>query len=493
VAVDSITVPDLARHVEFLASDTLEGRGAGTRGGQAAATYLSGEFRRLGLLPAVDQQDFVQEFGRGYRNVLAVLPGGDPSVQQEIVLLGGHYDHVGYGRPDNSFGPFGQIHNGADDNASGTAALLEVAEALTRLPGRTRRTVMFALWDAEEEGLLGSTHWVQQPTVPIERVRLMINLDMVGRMRDQRVTVYGSRTAPGLRQTTARANQPTDLTLDYDWTQRNDSDHWPFFRRGVPYLMLHTGDHADYHRPSDDADKLNVTGLRQLAQFLLAVVCAVDAAPKLGAFREESRAEGRQRPSAVRGSYLAPARLGIAWDDQRGPHDSFLIQRVDPDSPAAVAGLQSGDQIVTVEGWRAAQVRDLRQFVLSAGETLRLTVARTGHAEPLAFQVALRGAPLRIGLAWREDSAEPGAAIVTQVIAGSSADRAGVRVDDRLYSADTGPFTDTAWLHRLCATIPASGVELWLERQGRIRRLRMLHPDGEPQPTDAAETGDVPH
>ncbi|MBX3438898.1 MAG: M20/M25/M40 family metallo-hydrolase, partial [Planctomycetaceae bacterium] len=266
VARATINARDLRRHVSFLASDTLEGRAAGSHGGRAAGSYLVNEFRRIGLTPAGEGDDYLQEFGRGYRNALALLPGSDPLLRDEVVLIGAHYDHVGFGRPGNSFGPFGQIHNGADDNASGAAALLEAAEACAQLDPRPARTILFALWDAEEDGLLGSEHWAAHPTLPLQRVKLVVNMDMVGRLRGDRVTVYGARTATGLRRLAALANLGTGLSLDFDRTQRKDSDHWTFYRRDIPYLMFHTGDHDDYHRPSDDADKLNYEGLERVTQ-----------------------------------------------------------------------------------------------------------------------------------------------------------------------------------------------------------------------------------
>src|SRR5690606_17014020 len=142
----------------------------------------------------------------------------------------------------------------------GTAAILELAEALAGLDVPPRRPILLALWDAEEKGLLGSTHWVTHPTLAGLRPAFLINVDMIGRLRENRLTVYGVRTATGLRYTTSTANMQTDLELLFDWEQRRDSDHLPFFERQVPYLMFHTGLHDDYHRPSDDPERLNLPG-----------------------------------------------------------------------------------------------------------------------------------------------------------------------------------------------------------------------------------------
>ena len=152
-ALESIQVEDLTGHTDTLADDAFEGREAGTRAGKATSNYLMKQLEKYGLAPAGDRGSYFQQFG-GYRNVLAVLPGSDEKLKHEYIVLGAHYDHVGYGMKKNSYGP-GYIHNGADDNASGTAALLEVAQALTLLPEAPRRSILIAFWDAEEQGLLG--------------------------------------------------------------------------------------------------------------------------------------------------------------------------------------------------------------------------------------------------------------------------------------------------------------------------------------------------
>ncbi len=146
--------------------------------------------------PAAAEQGYFQDFDGASRNILGLWEGSDPALKQEVIIVGAHYDHVGYGTPSNSFGPIGRIHNGADDNASGTSGLLEIMEAIVRLEPRPRRTLLFALWDGEEKGLLGSKHWVAQPTLPLERVKLMLNMDMIGRLRDNRLEIGGSRIPP---------------------------------------------------------------------------------------------------------------------------------------------------------------------------------------------------------------------------------------------------------------------------------------------------------
>ncbi len=472
VARNSIVLNDLKQHISFLASDTLEGREAGTRGGQAAAAYLANEFRKLGLTPAGDEQDFFQEFGQGFRNILALLPGSDPEKRHEVILLGGHYDHVGYGNSTNSFGPFGQIHNGADDNASGTAAILEVAEALSQLDTRPQRSILFAFWDAEEAGLLGSAHWVQHPTLRLDRVKLAMNVDMVGRMQDERVITYGVQTASSLRRSVGFANQLTSLKIDFDPTHRDDSDHWSFFQRQIPYLMLHTGDHADYHRPSDDVERLNYDGLYRLTQMMYELTRMTADTVELGAFQDGSRRQHRGESSAHATSTKQPSRLGLAWHARSEPDESFRVAHVVPGSPAAESGLREGDQIVRINGHPPADVEDFQRSVLTAERQLGLQITRAGVADPFDVTVKLRGQPVRLGVQWRPDLTDPMTVIVTGVVLGSPAAQAGLQANDRLYPPKEWAASGTDWLRDMTEQSHDS-ITLTVDRAGHVAEVQL--------------------
>src|SRR5580704_7239109 len=206
-AVETIHKRELRQHCAVLASDTFEGRETGTHGGEAAGTYIAGELRKHPrALPAAADGDYFQPVPPRSRNVLVRIPGSDPVLKSEYVVVGAHYDHVGYGDARNSRGPIGYIHNGADDNASGTSALLELVKAFTSLDKPPKRSLVFSFWDAEEQGLLGSEYWTQYPTVSLQGLRLVVNLDMVGRLRENRAECLGCRTAPGLRGLIATSN-----------------------------------------------------------------------------------------------------------------------------------------------------------------------------------------------------------------------------------------------------------------------------------------------
>ena len=384
-AVATISASDAGRHIAALADDAFEGREAGTRGGRAAGAYIVDNIDRLSLEPAGDAGSFYQSFGR-MRNILALVPGSDPAVADELVILSGHYDHVGYGKKSNSYGPFGLVHNGADDNASGVAGILEIAEAIQSLPTPPRRSVLLAFWDGEEKGLLGSKHFLKNRPDPLGTYQIVfcINLDMIGRLRNDRLEVFGSRTAEGMRSLCSVANNyraTKALELIYNWKISADSDHYPFIKKKIPTLMFHTGLHDNYHRPSDDVHLVNLIGLEPVAQFTLRTLLKVahnpeDIKPFREACRQESEAKRRKLESrAVSGK---KARWGIGTrGDQAEPHVPVIV-RVEPGSPADRGGLKVADRLVRIENKTLVDQSDMvSRFGQLTGE-VELTIERRG-------------------------------------------------------------------------------------------------------------------
>ncbi len=466
-ALSSVTTGDLRKHVDALADDTFEGREAGSRGGRAASGYLGKEFQRLGLRGAGDRGGYYQVFGAGYRNILGWIEGSDPALKNEYILVGAHYDHVGYGTSQNSYGPTGYIHNGADDNASGAAALLEIAEGIVTSGLKPRRSILFVLWDAEEKGLLGSKHWVGSPTVPLNQIRLVVNTDMLGRMRKNRLEVGGSRTGFGLRRLISSQNEGTDIWLDFPWELQDNSDHWPFYERRIPVLMMHTGLHDDYHRPSDDAERLNVVGLHQATQFMVRMVMAMADADSLPKFRSLGGETDDGRAAFERPAAPLPGRLGLRWDEGAAAGSGVKVAAVTPGGAAMKAGLRAGDRILTWDGQAVADGNQLRSLVLAAERPVQVGIERDGQPQPQPLTITLDGKPVRVGIAWRSDEAEPGTVLINRVVPGSQADLAGLRVRDRVYQIGGANFTNEQdFLARLQA---AEGpLELVYERAGRL-------------------------
>jgi hypothetical protein len=472
-ALDSITREELKQHIDFLADDTLEGREAGSRGGAAAANYLAKAFADAGLVPAGDAGSYFQGFHGNCRNILGLREGSDGALRHEVILIGAHYDHVGYGRRGNSYGPLGYIHNGADDNASGVSAILELVDAVKQLPMAPRRTLLFVLWDGEEAGLLGSRHWLSRPTIALDRLMLSINLDMIGRIRNSRVEVYGTRTLGGSRRLVSEANDAAALALDFDWRIKADSDHYPFCERGVPILMFHTGLHAEYHRPSDDAHLIDHEGIRRISRLVMQLVLRVADSESVGRFRAAGRSETTYHQQILEQTQLPQQpRFGLPW--QRAPGEALQIVFLapTPGSPAEAAGIRAGDRLVAFED---APVEDEHQFRLrlfAARGPKKFRVAREGQSEPLEMMIEPRHPPIRVGLTWREDPAEPGTVLLTQVIPGSAADAAGLKVRDRIYGVSGNRFSGSEEFGKLINGLP-SPLEMVVERQGRLSTIQV--------------------
>ena len=292
-----------------------------------------------------------------------------------------------------------------------------------------------------------------------------LNFDMLGRLRNQTLEVYGVRTAAGLRRLLCEQNAGTDLTLTFDWTQREDSDHWSFYKRRIPYLMLHTGLHEEYHRPSDDAHLINTDGLREVTALCRSTIEAVADAPSW-TFRSDCSNETNATNERLSAPLPQPtSRLGIRWDGVRAAQGEFVLTAVIGGSPAATAGLRPGDQVMTINGVAPEDTPMLRRLVLAAPADTTLTIVRQG--ETIEQPVRLAGAPVRVGLTWRSDAAEPGVVIVRGGVIGSPSDAAGLTAGDRILAVDGERFAD-ADAFRTAFTTAGQQPELRVERGGRL-------------------------
>ncbi len=465
IAIDSITGTDLQEHVRVLADDSLEGREAGSRGGHAAARYLGTHLEKIGIAPAGDKGGYYQPFGANMYNVLCQLPGSDPTLKHEYVVVGAHFDHVGYGSQKNSNGPIGFIHNGADDNASGAAGLLEIAEALKKLETAPKRTIILAFWDGEEKDLLGARHWVASPTVPKDKIKFAFNADMIGRLRKERVEMIGSRTAHGLRRWASAQNQDYGLALDFVWDLKEDSDHHCFFNAGIPVMMVHTGLHDQYHRPSDDLETIDVKGVERVSRYLLSMALDVADQEHIPTFRAASRVESEGNRRGLEMVTPAPPRLGVSWDSQTEP-GKYKVVRVENGSAAQRAGVVVGDEILSLNEVAPTSDNAMRKMVAASPSAAKLKLQRAGgKVEELAL--SLPGNGTRLGVTWREDEGEPESLIVVQVVKGSAADEAGIWPGDRIYSAAKEGSVSAASLAKAVADAEEE-IVLQVERGGRI-------------------------
>jgi hypothetical protein len=475
IATATITTDAVKKHIGVLADDTFEGREAGSRGGRAAGLYIVKQLEAAGVAPGGPKGSYYQTFGASYSNILGMLEGSDPELKQQVLILSAHYDHVGYGTARNSFGPVGLIHNGADDNASGVAAVLEVIEAFGKLPQHPKRSILFAFWDGEEKGLLGSEHWAGQPTLSLARVPLVINADMVGRLRDRRLEIFGSRTTQGLRRVFSSQNVEPSLAIDFSWEMKSNSDHYSFYKRRIPALLVHTGLHSDYHRPSDDAERINHDGVRQIAQWLFLITNELADSSTLGNFRERSQNESlATQQEAERPLTLPAGRLGLRWDPASVPGEGVLVKSVEPLSAAAQGGLRPGDRIVHFGDWDVASPEHFRAMVWAAKNPVLLRVLRAKEEPPVELTLTLPGNSSRLGITWRTDDAEPNVPVLNRVLPGSPADVAGLRVNDRVYRIAGREIASIDQFRELAAQLPGP-LELTVESRGRLRTAT-LHP-----------------
>ena len=483
----SITDGEILEHASVLADDILEGREAGSRGGRAAAKYIVGRLKESGLEPAGTNRSFLQPFRGNSQNILAMLPGTDPAIGNESIVIGAHYDHVGYGNRRNSFGPWGYIHNGADDNASGVAALLEIIDALKYSGFQPRRTILFAFWDGEEKGLLGSKHWVRSPTLPLHDLKLAINVDMVGRLREGNIQIGGTRTGKGLRRLMSSPRLFDGGWLDFTWDYKENSDHWTFYQASVPSMYVHTGVHDDYHRPSDDVEKLNIEGIGIVSRYLVEQICELADVEALPTFRMESHYESPSLQSRKeRELAQLESRLGFIWKKVEGS-DEVRVSRVACHHVSS-AGLRGGDRIVSVNDRSCSDSSVLPRLALQEEKELHLQVLRNPNSEPLSLTIPLRGTPVKLGLSWREDPAEPGTVYITRVVPHSPASQSEMKLFDRIYGMGGESISGQDELLAKVQEKLSEGAEelsFDVESRGRLHRVVV------PLEQQAWETADV--
>jgi hypothetical protein len=326
---------------------------------RAPASFVS--TGRVEVRPALERADL-----RGV-NVIGVLPGADPARAAEAVVIGAHYDHLGV--------VGGALYPGADDNASGTAVVLGLARAFAA-GGPLDRTLVFALFGAEELGLVGSGHYVREPAVPLTRTVAMLNFDMVGRLRDGRLTVGGIDSGQGLREVVTDAARDVGASPALKGSPFGPSDHNRFYGGGVPVLFFHTGTHADYHRPGDTADKLDGAGMARVAALGARVAerLATAERPAYVALSRPTRAPRERAAGAT-----VPVFFGVGADG-RAESDGVPLGEIVAGSAAARAGLREGDVIVRfgsrlVDGFEqlVAALRGHRP-----GDTVRVLYLRDG-------------------------------------------------------------------------------------------------------------------
>jgi hypothetical protein len=401
VAAQDTAADQLVEDVRFLADDRLGGRLTGTPGADTAAAYLARRFEQAGLLPS--PQGWLQPFTvqpdapavqstnlagvTGY-NVIGVLPGSDPTLRNQSVIVGAHYDHLGLGGfsaldPDS----VGLVHNGADDNASGAAALVHVARRLRGDP--PARTVIFIAFGGEELGLLGSSSYVRTPVYPLSQAFAMVNMDMIGRLRNNRLIVFGAGTAIEFPALLDSLNWYAGFDLKASGDGYGPSDHASFYAAGLPVMHVFTDLHEDYHRASDDLHKISHEGLLRVADFTATIVEALANRTVDLTFVEAARpstSSGSSQSSGY-GAYLG------SIPDMTGGTQGVRLTGVSTDSPADLAGLRADDIITRIGRYEVANLRDMSAALKSykPGDEVDIVVLRGGVEHRTTVTLGRRG------------------------------------------------------------------------------------------------------
>ncbi len=376
IAPPAGTAADVLRaRVAALASDEMRGRGIGSPELDEARDLIRRWMEDAGLeagLPGGWLQEFAGPQGEKLFNVVGKVQGAG----EEYVVVGAHYDHLGVG-PEGS--PIaGQVFNGADDNASGVAALLEVASAVAGEPDLAR-TVYFVAFSAEEIGLVGSRHFVVHPPEPLEQAVAMINLDTVGRVVNDKLIIFGSATAEEFPEILKGVNFGFGFDLALRKAESEASDQKPFYEKGLPVLHVFSGAHGDYHRPSDDIEKLNFDALTRIAEFTseLVLYLAGDEVPLT--FRPAGVEKMAQKAPQGPGQRRRVS-VGTIPDFSR-EEGGILLSGVLPGSAAEEAGLQAGDLLVEMDGTAIDTINDYQAVLVAhqPGDRVSLKFVRDGE------------------------------------------------------------------------------------------------------------------
>ncbi|MEM8898090.1 MAG: M20/M25/M40 family metallo-hydrolase [Bacteroidota bacterium] len=371
-------VNQIQKDLAYLASDLLEGRQAGTIGEELAAAYIQERMQEMGLSPKGSDGSWLQPFDFYFSanphapqedkekleatNVVGWIDKG----ADKTIIIGGHFDHLGYGAYGSLAPGDSAIHNGADDNASGIAGLLAVAERLAEKENISSN-ILFIAFSGEELGLLGSKHFADNPTVSLDEVNYMLNLDMVGRLNDKKeMSLIGTGTASKWEETLLNVNNDR-LKLTFTKSGVGGSDHTSFYLKDIPVLHFFTGAHNDYHKPSDDSHLINYEGISLIADWITDLVVELDGEELVF---QETKNEQRSSPKFK-------VTLGV-MPNYTYSGDGMKIDAVLSDRPAERAGLQDGDIVTKLGGMEVTDIYTYMEALAAhkKGDTVEVKVKR---------------------------------------------------------------------------------------------------------------------
>ena len=396
---------DMRQAVEYLASQELGGRYPGTAGDTLASTFITKQLRKLKFNPIVKGKkakgyyhdfSYGKEVERTTHNIVAVLPGKDKRLKHEYIVVGSHYDHLGLGgknsgsrRPDTL-----GVHPGADDNASGDAVVLELAKYFKKV--RAKRSIIFAFFGAEEQGLVGSKaflEWMKQHddrriNLPKDKkgIVAMVNLDMVGRMRDHAMSVSGTGTSSTFKAMAERAAEQTQLNISCTPDGYGPSDQASFVAQDIPVLFLTTGGHMEYHTPDDVPSTLNYDGMQQTLEFSQSLISQIANMPETPDYISVPSSNTMKHAKFKVTLGLMPDVMGAS----RIP--GLRADIVVAGKPAHEAGIRSGDIIQEIDGKPVTNMDDYMQRLSELEPDTTVPVKVLRGEELMTFQVHLKPA-----------------------------------------------------------------------------------------------------
>lgn len=402
----TITPEELRDLLYILASDEFGGRLSGDASGRKAGDFIADQLKARGVEPAGDSGTYFQSFDRkgeggAYRNIVGVVKGTDPKLKDEYVVIGAHYDHCGKGDPGaGPMGNKGEIHHGADDNGSGTTAVLAIARMIATKP--LPRSALFILFDAEERGLWGSEHFVNKPLVPLEKIQLMLNIDMIGRSYGGYLFVGALGSAAQLEEIFAKALKGEAKFLTK--IERNDdsegrSDQHNFILKKVPALFFFSGVHRDYHQPRDTADKIQYKPMAAITRMILEILRISGTMKEKLEFKSVGANGMPKGDEAVEGAVFKRAKaLARRLGGQIQPNADGKPMFTDTEAAGSRAGIQKGDVIVAIAKGNTKNPKDFKEVKnveelrvesekLKSGDAIQLRISRSDKLLTIATTV----------------------------------------------------------------------------------------------------------
>ena len=321
-------------------------------------------------------------------NVVGYIDGSDSKLKDEFIVIGAHYDHLGYGGLSSNYkGKKPLIHNGADDNASGVAAMLELARILSENP--PKRSVLFIAFTAEELGLLGSNFFANNSPINLQKISLMVNMDMVGRLKNNILYAIGTGSAKELDEIITRIDEQDTLTITKSESPIGSSDQTSFYIKGIPSIMFFTGVHLDYHRPSDDWDKISYDGLEKVVNFISKVV---DEVGNIDSKLTYVKTSGAIDPSNTSGRGMGGIKFGIIPNFEASK-EGLKIAGASPNTPADKAGLKENDIIISIDDHPVKNIQDFMAILkenYKPGDEVNVKFIRAGKEHSVKVKLESR-------------------------------------------------------------------------------------------------------